>query len=111
MPVITGTTTVAANTTTANLLVGNISEFLGRPSIVNLFAAADLPGLLTTLLIGNDVTIDDQEMSDANRFPQSPEDFLERGGGFQGDRLTLRLHNPTAGIIIAQWRLSIESVQ
>lgn len=111
MPVITGVDLIALNFTSANLITGNINEFLGRPSVVSLFCTADLAGLLVTLLIGKDVVIDDQEISAADRFPQSPEDFLSRGGGLPGERLTLRFHNPTAGALLARWRLSIESVQ
>ena len=110
MGVITNTTTLAANTTSANLIAGQINEFLARPSVVSLFITADNPGLLATLLVGKDVVIDRQEVSDANRFPQTPEDFLDRGAGLGGERITLRLDNPTAGVIIGQWRLAIESV-
>jgi hypothetical protein len=111
MPVITGTTIVLADTTSVNLLAGDINEFLGRPSVISLFTTGSAVGLRAQLLVGKDVVIDDQAISDANRFPITPDDFLSRGGGFQGDRLTLRFHNVTAGDLTAEWRLSIESVQ
>jgi len=111
MPVITNVTLVALSTTTANLLAGDINEFLGRPSVVSLFCTGSAAGLRAQLLIGQDVVIDDQEISAANRFPITPDDFLSRGAGFQGDRLTLRFHNPTVGALTAQWRVAIEPVQ
>lgn len=110
MPVITNTTLVLADTTSANLLTGDINEFLGRAAVVSLFCTGSAVGLRAQLLIGKDVTIDDQPISDANRFPITPDDFLSRGGGFPGDRLTLRFHNTTAGNLTAEWRLAIESV-
>jgi len=110
LPVITQETSIAANTTSANLLTGDINEFLGRPAVISLFCTGAAVGLRAQLLIGKDVTIDDQPISDANRFPITPDDFLSRGGGFQGDRLTLRFRNTTVGAIIARWRLAIESV-
>jgi len=110
MPVITNETSIAADSTSANLLAGDINEFLGRPAVVSLFATGAAVGLRAQLLIGQDVAIDDQPISDANRFPITPDDFLSRGGGFQADRLTLRFRNTTAAAIIARWRLSIESV-
>jgi len=110
MPVITGVDTIALATTSANLLTGDINEFLGRPSVVSLFCTGDAVGLLATLLIGKDVVIDGMDISFADRFPITPDDFLGRGGGFQGDRLTLRFQNPTAGNLISRWRLAIESV-
>lgn len=110
MPVITQETSIAANTTSANLLAGDINEFLGRASVVSLFTTGAAVGLRAQLLIGSDVTIDDQPISDANRFPIAPDDFLSRGGGLQGDRLTLRFRNTTGAPIIARWRLGIESI-
>jgi len=111
MPVITNVTVVALNSTSLNLLAGDINEFLGRPSVVSLFCTGSATGLRAQLLVGKDVVIDDQTISAANRFPITPDDFLSRGGGFQGDRLTLRFHNPTAGGLTAFWRVAIEPVQ
>ena len=109
-PVITQETPILLNTTSVNLLAGDINEFLGRASVVSLFCTGAAVGLRAQLLIGSDVTIDDQPISDANRFPITPDDFLSRGGGLPGDRLTLRFRNTTGANIIARWRLAIESV-
>jgi len=110
MPVITGETSIAANSTSANLLTGDINEFLGRAAVASLFCTGAAVGLRAQLLIGGDVVIDDQEISDANRFPITPDDFLSRGGGIPGDRLTLRFRNTTVGAVIARWRLAIEPI-
>ncbi len=109
-PVITQEVSIPANSTSANLLAGDINEFLGRAAVVSLFTTGAAVGLRAQLLIGSDVTIDDQPISDANRFPITPDDFLSRGGGLPGDRLTLRFRNTTGAAIIARWRLAIESV-
>jgi len=108
--VITGSTSVAADATSPNLLAGDINEFLGRASVVSLFCTSAASGVRAQLLIGQDVTIDDQLVSDANRFPITPDDFLARGGGLPGDRLTLRFRNTTAGALVVEWRVAIESV-
>lgn len=110
MPVMTNETSIAADSTSANLLAGDINEFLGRASVISLFCTGAAVGLRAQLLVGQDVVIDDQPISDANRFPITPDDFLSRGGGLPGDRLTLRFRNTTAGAVIARWRLAIESV-
>jgi len=110
MPVITAATSIAANSTSANLLAGDINEFLARPAVISLFVTAAVVGIRAQLLIGQDVAIDDQTVSDANRFPITPDDFLARGGGLQGDRLTLRFRNTTGAAIIVEWRLAIESI-
>ncbi len=110
MPVMTAETSIAADSTSANLLAGDINEFLGRAAVISLFCTGAAVGIRAQLLIGQDVAIDDQAISDANRFPITPDDFLSRGGGLPGDRLTLRFRNTTAAAIIARWRLAIESV-
>lgn len=110
MPVITQQTSIAANSTSANLLTGDINEFLGRAAVISLFCTGAAIGLRAQLLIGSDVTIDDQPISDANRFPITPDDFLSRGGGLPGDRLTLRFRNTTGAAIVAEWRLAIEPI-
>jgi len=110
MPVITNETSIGANSTSANLLAGDINEFLGRAAVVSLFCTGAAVGLRAQLLIGADVVVDDQPISDADRFPITPDDFLSRGGGLPGDRLTLRFRNTTVGAVIARWRLAIESV-
>jgi len=110
MPVITGITSIAANSTSANLLAGDINEFLGRNSAVSLFCTSAAVGIRAQLLIGAAVVVDDQEISDANRFPITPDDFISRGGGTPGDRLTLRFRNTTVGAIVTEWRLAIEPV-
>jgi len=110
MPVITSETSIAADSTSANLLAGDINEFLGRNSVVSLFCTGAAIGLRAQLLIGANVVIDDQPISDANRFPITPDDFLSRGGGTPGDRLTLRFRNTTAAAVIARWRLALEPV-
>ena len=110
MPVITGVTVIALNSTSANLLAGDINEFLGNAAIVSLFCTGSAVALRAQLLIGSDVVVDDQEVSGANRFPITPDDFLSRGGGMPGDRLTLRFRNPTGAAITANWRLAIEPV-
>ena len=111
MPVMTGNESVAADTTTTNRLTGNLNEFLGRVSICALFVTSSATGINAQLLIGAESIIDDEEVSDANVFPRTPDDFLARGAGFQGDRLILRFRNTTAGALVVKWRLEIDPLQ
>ena len=110
MPILSGTVSVAANATSTNQVSGELYEFLGEPSVVNLFCAAAATGLNATLLIGSETTIDDQLTSHANRYPIGPDDFLGRGGGLPGDRLVLRYRNTTGGALVMFWRLEIDPV-
>lgn len=106
--VMNDVSTVAANATTANLFAGKLAEFLAENSIIRLFASAAAVGVFATLLIGESVLVDDQEISNSNRFPIKPDDLLDEGAGFGGDRLILRFRNSTGAGIVVKSRAEVE---
>ena len=106
--VMTSVLSVAANATSANVVAGKLAEFLAERSVVRLLAAGAAAGIFASLLIGDSVLVDDQEISGANRFPIKPDDLVDEGAGFEGDRLILRFRNSTAGALVVQSRLEIE---
>lgn len=108
--VMTDVQSVAANTTTANILAGKASEFVSEPSVVQIGITASAVGLKATVVIGSEVVVDDQEVSSINRMPQFPEDVLAEGGAFGGDRITVRLHNTTAGAITGFTKINLSPV-
>lgn len=107
MSVMTYVGSVAANTTTANLLAGKSQEFVAEPSVVTVGAAASAVGLYATVVIGTEVVVDDQEISAANHMPLFPDDVLAEGGAFQGDRITVRFRNSTGGAITGFLKINI----
>lgn len=106
--VMTDVTTVPANSTTANLLAGKIAEFLAEDSVIRLFISAAAVGVFATLLVGDSTVVDDQEVSDSNRFPIKPDDLVDEGAGFEKDRIILRLRNSTGAGIVSKSRVEIE---
>ena len=100
MSTMTVVQSVAANTRTANILAGKPFEFVARPSIVNVYAVAAAVGLNIDVLIGGESIMSDEEMSGANRFPQTNTDLTVRHGGSPGDRLFIALRNTTGVAII-----------
>jgi hypothetical protein len=98
---------VAANTTTGNILAGKNKEFLEEASILQIGVCAAAIGLRMTCVIGSEVVVDDQEVSAANHMPVFPDDVLAEGGGFPGDRVTIRLRNTTGGAIVAWTKVNI----
>ena len=107
MPVMTDRRTVAANATVDNVLAGKLDEFLRENSIVTLYAAAEAVGVNLSLLVGNEVAFDDQEIGNkaAGVALVVPDDFLVTAGGLAGDRMVLRLRNTTVGPIIVRTRM------
>lgn len=91
---------IPANGSTLNLLAGLSYEFLPQDAHLLLAANAAATGLQATFLVGNGITvIDDQPVGTANRWPVLPDDVL-----FEDDipagRMLLRFRNTTAGAIV-----------
>lgn len=99
---------VAANTTSANVLSGKLSEFVSVPSVVRLYGAASAIGLNVTFLVGGVSHIQDQEISAANRMPIVPDDQVVATVAPAGSRLVLYFRNTTGGAITAFSRVDVE---
>lgn len=108
MGLMTAKTTVVANTTSANVCAGQSKEFVQEPSVVVLSASGSAVGLHATLIIGDEVVLDDQAIALTNRFPIVPDDTLCQGGAFPGDRIVCRLRNSTGGNLDGWTRIDIE---
>ena len=107
MPLMTDVQTVAANTTTANILAGKLEEFLRMNSMCSFAIVAAAVGVFATIIVGNEVIVDDQEISDANRTPIVPDDVIQTGAGFAGDRLVIKLRNSTGAGIVVKTRVEV----
>lgn len=108
MSVMTDVRSVAANASVENILAGKLHEFLPEASIVTVAVAAAAVGMFASCLIGGESVVNDQEVSDSNRFPISPDDIFVQGAGFGGDRLLVGLRNSTAGAIVVKTQVTIE---
>ena len=105
-----GNLSVAANATSTNRVAGLTHEFLDRASSIVLAAAAAAVGLNTSLLVAGVAIVDDQSVSQANRFPIIPDDIVASenvGGG----RIILRFRNTTGAAIIVHWLIDITYLQ
>jgi hypothetical protein len=106
MPRMTGqAVSVAANAVSANQVAGQLFEFLDRPTRLLLAAASSAAGINCTLLVGGVAYVNDQPISQANRFPIIPDDVVtaERARG----RIVLTFRNTTAGALTVNWSLDV----
>lgn len=101
MASMTNRQTVGANATVQNVYAGNLNEFLQSTSLVNLYASAAAVGLNVSLIVGEEIFLDDQEVSAQNRMPLVPDDLVVQAAGFQGDRVIVRYRNTTGAAIVA----------
>lgn len=110
MPHMTDRQSVAANTTIANALAGKTAEFLQEDSIVRLYAQASAVGMNVSLIVGGEISVEDQEVGAQNRMPLVPDDLIAEVGGFASDRIVVKLHNTTGGAITSFIRVDTEPV-
>jgi len=108
--VMTDVTSVAANTTSGNLLAGKNKEFLDEASILQIGAVAAAVGVFCTVVVGTEVIVDDQQLGVGTTLPIFPDQILAEGGGFAGDRVTLRMRNSTGAAIICYTKINISPV-
>tara|TARA_B100000749_G_C18433918_1_gene469190 strand:+ start:887 stop:1216 length:330 start_codon:yes stop_codon:yes gene_type:complete len=106
--VMTDSTAVAANSTSANVLAGKMNEFLSENSVIRIYVTGGGSDIFASLLVGAEALIDDQLVSPLTTFPKKPDDLLTEGAGFAGDRLTLRYRNSNAASRTVQTRIEVE---
>jgi len=101
---------IAANASTANVLDAKPEVYLSRNSGLAFYIVAAAAGIFATILVGDSVVVDDQEVSGVNRFPIRPDDLFARSGGAQGDLVYVRLRNSTGGAILCTTVVDVQGV-
>lgn len=101
---------VSANASTANVLDGKAEVYLTRNSALAFYIVAAAVGIFATVLVGDSVVVDDQEVSGINRFPIRPDDLFARSGGAAGDLILVRLRNSTAGALLVNTVVDVQAV-
>jgi len=97
---VSGSLSVAANASTLNVLDGQPEVYLSAPSALTILVSAAVVGLRCTVLIGDSVVVQDQEVSNTARYPFLPDDFLAEFGGAPGDLVYVAFRNTTGAAIV-----------
>lgn len=107
MPTMQSSESVAANAVSANVLAGELYEFLSAQAQVILSVTGSAIGLNVTLLAGGVTLINDQPIGLQNRFPIIPDDILTQEVIPAGARLLLTFRNTTGAALTAFWRVDV----
>jgi len=102
--------TVGIGATVDNALAGKFSEFLQEDSKVSIAITSSVTSLFASVIIGNELLIDGQEVGDTAAAPRNPEDVLVQGFGQKGDRVIVKLRNANVGTNVARTNIFIEPV-
>lgn len=107
MPTMQDSLSVPANGVSANVLAGQIYEYLGGPTNLVLSACGSATGLRTTLLVNGVALVNDQAINLQNRFPLIPDDIITQEL-VAGGRVVVTFRNTTAGALTAFWRVDLK---
>lgn len=107
MPIISSSVSVAANAVSANVLAGEMFEFLPRTTVVVIYATMAATGLKATYSLGGEVQCDDVDFSIRASSPVVPDDLLLKTGGRAGERQVLKFRNTTGAPLVARWLVQI----
>lgn len=105
MPTMQDSVSVPGNSVSANVLAGQLYEFVPRGALIVLAVTGSATGLRVTL-IANIPLVNDQAINLQNRFPLIPDDILFTGR-VAAARLVLTSRNSTAGAITFFWRVDV----
>jgi hypothetical protein len=105
MPLMQDSLSVAANSVSANVLSGQLYEFVGPGTNVTVSVTGSATGLRTTFICGIPI-INDQAINLQNRFPLIPDDIIT-SGPVQGGRMVLTARNTTVGALTFFWRVDL----
>lgn len=100
MPVIQTETSIAAGAVNQNLLQGSAFEFLRRNALVSMGLTAAATGTFATIQSGADIVVEEFAPAVLTRFPVIPDEMYYSDVGAAGDRLVIRVRNPTGAAVI-----------
>lgn len=105
MPTMQDSVSVAANAVSANVVAGQLYEFVPTGTRIVLSCTGSATGLRSTL-IANIPVMNDQAINLQNRFPIIPDDIIYTGQ-VRACRLVLTARNTTGGALTFFWRLDV----
>lgn len=100
MPVIQKTDSVLTTVTLENALAGSAFEFARTNQLVSIGVVCNTPGCFATITNGSDILLEESEVAVKATYPVIPDEMYYNDVATQGDRLVIRLRNPTGGTVV-----------
>lgn len=91
---------VAAGVTVENLFSGSAFEYARAPGIISVGVCASATGGFVTLQAGPTIILEESPPAVKTTFPIVPDEFYYTAAVAPGDRLVLRVRNPTGGAVV-----------
>jgi hypothetical protein len=100
MPVIMREVSVAAGAVNENILSGSAFEFARQNSLVSIGVNQAATGCFATINSGADVVAEEFSPPIATIYPVIPDGMYFSDVAAAGDRLVIRVRNPTGGAVV-----------
>lgn len=111
MPMIMVEPSIPAGTVNNNLVSGSAFEFSRGRNIVSLGITAAATGMFATLQAGADIIAEEFSPPVLTRYALIPDEMYFTDVMENGDRLVIRVRNPTAGSIIARAVVQLSAIR
>lgn len=109
MSMIMKTVSIAAGAVNDNLVSGSAFEFARSRQVVSLGVTQAATGMFATLQSGADIIAEEFEPPILTRYPIIPDEMYFTDVMEVGDRLVIRVRNPTGGAVIARAAVQMSS--
>jgi len=107
MPLIQKSVSVAAGATNDNVITGSQFEYLPYNALVEFGLNGSATGLLADVYSGQDIIAEDIALNALNRTAIYPDDYTFNDVAAAGDRLKVRVRNPTGGALTVFYSVRI----
>jgi len=102
MPMIMIEQSLAAGASNSNLVSGSAYEFARTRQICSLGVVQSATGMFCTIQSGSDIVAEEFSLPILTTYPIIPDNMYFTDVMEQGDRLVIRVRNPTAGALTAR---------
>jgi hypothetical protein len=110
MPVIQNEQTIALGVAVANTIAGSAFEFARVPSLIQIGVSAAATGMFCTIQNGSDIIAEEFAPAILTRYPIIPDEMYYSDYSAVGDRLVIKVRNPTAGAIVFRTVVQLSQV-
>lgn len=87
---------LTASTKTANLMSGDVNEFVQYPALINIYSVSSAIGVRITVMADSDIVIDDKEITGIGTTLSTTDHIIDSFEVEQGTRLAIFLRETAA---------------
>lgn len=110
MPVIQREVSIAAGASNDNIFAGSAFEFARQNQVVSVGVSQAATGCFATLQSGGDIVAEEFSPAILTRYPIIPDEMYYNDVMSTGDRLVLRVRNPTGGALVVRAIAQIQPI-